>query len=63
MLKKNYLATNSVYVCTEHTDEIIDEYFELIEPVFITISECENGKNIDDLLDGSVSHSGFKRLN
>ena len=63
MLKKNYLASNSVYVCTEHENEIIDEYFEFIEPIFNTISKCENGKNIDDLLDGSVCHSGFKRLN
>ena len=63
MLKNNYLASNSVYVCTEHSDEIINEYFDLIEPVFITISECENGRNVDDLLDGPVCHSGFKRLN
>jgi glutamate-1-semialdehyde 2,1-aminomutase len=63
MLKKNYLASNSVYVCTEHTDEIIDEYFELIESIFHTISECEIGKNVDDLLEGSVCHAGFKRLN
>jgi glutamate-1-semialdehyde 2,1-aminomutase len=63
MLKKNYLASNSVYVCTEHENEIIDEYFELIEPIFNTISKCENGKNIDDLLDGPVCHAGFKRLN
>jgi glutamate-1-semialdehyde 2,1-aminomutase len=63
MLKKNYLASNSVYVCTEHSNEIIDEYFDLIEPVFSAISECENGRNIDDLLDGPVCHTGFKRLN
>ena len=63
MLKNNYIAGNSVYVCTEHTSQIIDEYFELIEPVFSTISECENGKNIDDLLDGPVCHVGFNRLN
>ena len=43
--------------------EIIDEYFELIEPVFIMISECENGKNIDNLLDSPVCHAGFRRLN
>ena len=43
MLKNNYAASNSVYVCTEHENEIIDEYFELIEPIFNTISECENG--------------------
>ena len=27
------------------------------------INECENGRNIDDLLEGPVSHDGFKRLN
>ena len=63
MLKKNFLSSNAVYVCTEHSDEIIDEYFDLIEPIFITISECENGRNIDDLLDGPLCHAGFKRLN
>ena len=63
MLKKNYLASNSVYVCTEHTSAVIDEYFEFIEPVFGKISECESGRNIDGLLDGPVCHSGFKRLN
>ena len=63
MLKKNYLASNSVYVCTEHTSKIIDEYFEFIEPVFSTISKCENGRNIDDFLKGPVCHTGFMRLN
>ena len=63
MQKNNYLASNSIYVCTEHENEIIDEYFELIELIFNTISKYENGKNIDDLLDGFVCHSGFKRLN
>ena len=63
MLKEGYLAGNSVYVCTEHSGKILDEYFEHLEPVFITISECENGKNIDNLLDSPVCHAGFRRLN
>ena len=64
MLKKNYLAANSVYVCTGHTNDIIDEYFEFLGPIFDTISQCENGgQNIDDLLDGQVCNKGFKRLN
>ncbi len=63
MLKKGFLAANSVYVCTEHKNEIIDKYFEKLDPIFSTIADCENGLNIDDLLDGPVSHSGFKRLN
>jgi glutamate-1-semialdehyde 2,1-aminomutase len=63
MLKKNYLASNTVYVCTEHTNKFIDEYFEFIEPIFSTICKCENGRNIDDLLEGPVCHNGFMRLN
>jgi len=63
MLKKNYLASNTVYVCTEHTSKFIDEYFEFIEPIFSIICKCENGRNIDDLLEGPVCHNGFMRLN
>ena len=62
MLKRSFLAANSVYVCTEHTISIIDEYFEKLDPIFVTISECENGRNIDELLDGPVCHAGFRRL-
>jgi glutamate-1-semialdehyde 2,1-aminomutase len=63
MLKKGYLAANSVYVCTEHTPEVIDGYFEELDPIFGLIKECESGKSINDLLEGPVCHSGFKRLN
>ena len=63
MLKKGFLAANSVYVCTEHTHEIIDEYFEELDYVFSLVSECETGRNVDDLLEGPVCHAGFKRLN
>ena len=63
MLKKGFLAANSVYVCTEHTKDIVDSYFEQLEPVFCTISDCEDGRNVDDLLEGPVCHGGFKRLN
>jgi glutamate-1-semialdehyde 2,1-aminomutase len=63
MLKKGILAANSVYVCTEHTDEIVANYFQELAPIFSLISECENGRNIDDLLQGPVCHDGFSRLN
>ena len=63
MLKKGFLASNSVYVCTEHTEQVVDEYFEKLHPVFSIIADCENGRNIDDLLDGPMCHSSFKRLN
>ena len=63
MLSKGYLAGNSVYVCTEHTPEIIDNYFENLNGIFKLINECENGRNVNDLLKGEVCHTGFKRLN
>jgi glutamate-1-semialdehyde 2,1-aminomutase len=63
MLKQGILAGNCVYVCTEHSQEIIDRYFAALDPLFRTISDCEDGKDINLLLDGPVCHAGFKRLN
>ena len=63
MLKKGYLAANSIYVCTEHTQELVDSYFEALEPIFEIIKDCENGQDINSMLEGPVCHSGFSRLN
>ena len=63
MLAKGYLAGNSVYVCTEHTPEVVLEFFDALDPIFSLIKECEEGRNIMSLLKGPVCHSGFKRLN
>lgn len=63
MLKKGFLASTIVFVCTEHTPELVDQYFEALDPIFSLIRECESGRSIDDLLEGPVCHAGFKRLN
>jgi len=63
MLKEGYLATNLVYVCIEHTDEIVEDYLKKLDSIFSVISDCENGRDIDKLLEGPVCHSGFERLN
>ena len=63
MLKKGYLASNIIYVSTAHKREIIDSYLVEIDKIFKTIGECENGKDINQLLDYPVAHSGFERLN
>ena len=63
MLKKGYLAANSVYTCTEHTQELVDGYFAELDPIFATIKECEEGLDVNTLLEGPLCHSGFKRLN
>jgi glutamate-1-semialdehyde 2,1-aminomutase len=63
MLSKGYLAANSVYVCTKHTSEIVDGYFEALDKVFSLISDCERGRDVNKLLKGDVCHNDFKRLN
>lgn len=63
MLKKDYLAGNSIYVSVEHTQERLDRFFEQLDSVFGQIKECEEGRDVYSLLDGPVCHSGFKRLN
>ncbi|MFM6206615.1 hypothetical protein, partial [Planktothrix sp.] len=63
MLAKGYLAATSVYVCTEHTQEILEAYFDALDPVLGLIAECEAGRDVTTLLKSPVCHSGFKRLN
>jgi glutamate-1-semialdehyde 2,1-aminomutase len=63
MLAKGYLASNSVYVSTEHTQEVVDGYFDALDPLFAIIKECEEGRDVMGLLKGPVCHGGFKRLN
>jgi glutamate-1-semialdehyde 2,1-aminomutase len=63
MLEKGYLASNTVYVCTEHTSDVVSGYFEALNPVFALIRECEEGRDVMSLLKGPICHAGFKRLN
>jgi glutamate-1-semialdehyde 2,1-aminomutase len=63
MLKKGYLAANSVYVCTEHKQEVVDGYFAELDSIFLIIKECEEGLDVSTLLEGPLCHSGFTRLN
>jgi glutamate-1-semialdehyde 2,1-aminomutase len=63
MLEKGYLAGTAVYSCLAHTPEIIDRFFDALRPIFRTIKECEDGRDVMSLLKGPVAHSGFRRLN
>ena len=64
MLKKGFLASSSVFICIEHTEKILDRYFYEMNKVFSIISDCINEKKlIDELLEGPISHSSFRRLN
>ena len=63
MLKKGILASTSCYLCTEHSTKNFEDYSNNLDKIFTLISECENGKNVDDLLEYPLCHTGFERLN
>lgn len=63
MLAKGYLAGNSVYVCIDHTPEVVAEFFAALDPLFGLVKACEDGRDVMSLLKGPVCHGGFKRLN
>jgi glutamate-1-semialdehyde 2,1-aminomutase len=63
MLAKGYLAGTSVYVCIEHTPDVVAGYFDALDGVFRLIKECEDGRDIASFLRGPICHEGFKRLN
>lgn len=64
MLKKGYLATPLVFSCVNHTKDLIDSYSDGLNDIFLKINKSELGSlKLDELLDGPVCHTGFKRLN
>jgi glutamate-1-semialdehyde 2,1-aminomutase len=63
MLAKGYLASNVIFVCIDHSEDIIQGYFDTLDPIFATIAKCEDGLDVNGLLEGPVSHASFKRLN
>ena len=63
MLKCGFLASNLVYACICHESHIIEEYFEKLSSIFSVIRDCEDGRDVDLLLEGPVCHQGFSRFN
>jgi len=63
MLKKGYLAGNSVYVCLEHTPALVEGFLNALDEVFALVKQSEENGSIKKLLDGPICHSGFKRVN
>ena len=64
MLKKNILASTNFYASIAHEDIYLEKYFSELDKVYGIIRKCENQElNINELLEGPICHSGFKRLN
>jgi len=62
MLKRGYLASNSVYVSYSHSQEEVEKYLEVVREVFGKIKEYSDAGNVEEMLHGPVAHDGFKRL-
>jgi len=63
MLLKGYLAGTTIYSCIEHTPAVVNSFFEALDPIFALVKECEDGRDVMDLLKGPICHAGFRRLN
>ena len=63
MLKRSFLAGNSIYLSVAHSKEVIDEYLDALENVFSLIGQLESRSDDDPIFDFDVCHSGFSRLN
>tara|TARA_B110000879_G_C11182319_1_gene519134 strand:- start:1253 stop:2572 length:1320 start_codon:yes stop_codon:yes gene_type:complete len=64
MLKNNYLTTNLFYPSLAHTEKDLADFFKVFGGVFNTLAKHHKNKTpIKSLLDGSVCHSTFQRLN
>jgi glutamate-1-semialdehyde aminotransferase len=60
-LKKNFLASNAIYVCVDHNEKIINLYLEILESLFKKIKKnIINNTNPQKLLDGPVCISGIR---
>lgn len=63
MLENDILAANSIYLCTEHKHQILNNYFEVLDSIFSEIHHFQNGGDVLSELKGPICHAGFKRLN
>ena len=51
MLKKGYLASNSIYLSVAHTDQILNSYLDNLNLVkVLKIIKCEDGDDIKEYL-------------
>jgi glutamate-1-semialdehyde aminotransferase/spore coat polysaccharide biosynthesis protein SpsF (cytidylyltransferase family) len=61
MLKKNILASNSVYCSIAHKEKILNKYFDILDDVLFKIYKIESGqKSIKEYLKSEICLSGMR---
>ena len=62
MLKKNFLASTTVYVSISHNKKILQKYYKSLENIFYKISQNDI-KKIKSSIKGDIAHTEINRLN
>jgi len=62
MLKRGYLASNSIYISYAHSEEIVKKYLKEVDDVFEMIADALKNNTIEEKLETSIRDEGFKRL-
>ncbi|MBT5399777.1 aminotransferase class III-fold pyridoxal phosphate-dependent enzyme [bacterium] len=63
MLKKGFLSTPLIFSSTAHSKSDVDLYISALRECFSLVKDCEDGMDINSILEGPVCHNGFVRLN
>ena len=62
-LKKNILASNSIYVSSNHNLKVVKKYLTILDKIFSQINYYRKEKKPKKLLDGPEAMMGMTRLN
>ena len=63
MLKNNILASNSIYLSIAHTEKMFQFYYKKLDNIFKIIKKCEEGYDINKLLEFKIANNSFGRIN
>ncbi|MES2176551.1 MAG: aminotransferase class III-fold pyridoxal phosphate-dependent enzyme [Gemmatimonadota bacterium] len=62
MLDLGYLSTNRFYVNLRHDNEMLSQYFSVVDQAFAIVAAAITEGTVETRLRGPVAHSRFKRL-
>ena len=63
MLKSRILASNLIFISTEHNEKHFDMYFEKFDKIFSQIYKFNKNQTLEAKLLYPLHHEGFQRLN
>ena len=63
MMKKGFIATDSMYICIKHDDETLQKYYNAFEQVLYEIKDVIGDEDKFDTYDIKEAYKGFQRLN